>query len=268
MSTHDGSFFFLKWVFCDWLIDFSMNASPVGSNEFIMFRAKGNTYKYVKVAKEWSKTGESCAVMILHDKTRNSLRIVGISDDNDVTLESPLFAGLEHELRKTFLQWRDGQRILGIKFSDEGVAKRFELRLVAAVQSIGVLGQEDLPSVFPNSPAPILSPGRMDAIGSPQLPMKQKRPSLGTGNEALMLAPKAMSSRHLFQRVESMSLPEQFICCCCGVERNDLLLKPVSSDNMVETEPLRIPITHPQLQPRKICTSCWIRNLSIAIKKK
>ena len=33
-------------------------------------------YKYVRVTKEWSKTGDALAIMILHDKQRNVHRIV------------------------------------------------------------------------------------------------------------------------------------------------------------------------------------------------
>jgi hypothetical protein len=68
-------------------------ATTPNANEFILFRAKGNCYKFVRVAKEWSKTGEGCAVrprflffachssarqvMLLHDRARNLHRIVG-----------------------------------------------------------------------------------------------------------------------------------------------------------------------------------------------
>ncbi len=41
-----------------------MSGAPAtpNANEFILFRAKGSCYKFVRVAKEWSKTGEGCAV--------------------------------------------------------------------------------------------------------------------------------------------------------------------------------------------------------------
>jgi hypothetical protein len=41
---------------------------------------------------------------------------------------------MESELKKNFLQWRDGQRILGIKFSDVSVAQRFSEKLTVVIR--------------------------------------------------------------------------------------------------------------------------------------
>ncbi len=53
-----------------------MQVSIPGPNEFILFRAKGGCYKFVRVAKEWSKMADGCSIMLLHDRGKNSHRIV------------------------------------------------------------------------------------------------------------------------------------------------------------------------------------------------
>ncbi len=60
-----------------------------------------------------------------------------MQDDGNVALDFALFAGLESELRKNFLQWRDGQRIFGVKFADDALASRFSQRLTSVVNGIG-----------------------------------------------------------------------------------------------------------------------------------
>lgn len=56
--------------------------------------------------------------MLLHDRATNRHRVVAMADDGAVLLDCPLFAGMAHELRKAFLQWKDGERIWGVKFVD------------------------------------------------------------------------------------------------------------------------------------------------------
>ena len=268
----------------------SAPATTPNANEFILFRAKGNCYKFVRVAKEWSKTGEGCAVSagprpffcfrlqltwLGHAAARPGPQLAShcrvsavcampwgclltekrLSDDNSVVLESSLFAGLESELRKTFLQWRDGQRILGVKFTDEAVGARFAQRLASVVSSIG---SEDGAAMASAAGAGSFGSGAAAGGGKESA----RRGSLinRRGGVAL-LTPQAQTSRQLFQRVESMAMPESNFCCVCGVEKNDLLLKAVTAELTVEGEPLRLAQTRADAVPKRLCTACWIKNL-------
>ncbi len=174
-----------------------------------------------------------------------------LADDNSVVLESSLYAGLESELRKTFLQWRDGQRILGVKFTDEALGARFAQRLASVVNSIG---NDDgaAPSAATASPAG-------SGAGGGKEPRKGSLINRRGG--VALLTPQAQTSRQLFQRVESLAMPESNVCCACGAEKNDLLLKAVTPDLMVEGEPLRLTQTRPDAMPKRLCTGCWIKNL-------
>ena len=75
-------FFFLVFslivslCFCRFFESIEMQVSIPGPNEFILFRAKGGCYKFVRVAKEWSKMADGCSIMLLHDRGKNSHRIV------------------------------------------------------------------------------------------------------------------------------------------------------------------------------------------------
>jgi hypothetical protein len=260
-------------------------ATTPNANEFILFRAKGNCYKFVRVAKEWSKTGEGCAVrhrflfflplsaptgdaaarprsqlaphcgvsVIFATRTRvfSLLRSTKrLADDNSVVLESSLYAGLESELRKTFLQWRDGQRILGVKFTDEAVGARFAQRLASVVSGIG---NEDGAAV----PAAAVAGNGASPGGK-----ETRRGTLISRRSGVaLLTPQVQTSRQLFQRVESLAMPESNFCCVCGTERNDLLLKAVTPELTVEGEPLRLTQTRPDAVPKRLCTACWIKNL-------
>ncbi len=188
-----------------------------------------------------------------------------LTEDSTVVLESTLFAGLESELRKTFLQWRDGQRIVGVKFSDESVGARFAQRLASVVSAIG--SEEGAAATATSSPASSVS----SVVSSPVVPAASKEgaavsvaarkgPTVRKSGVAL-LTPRAQTSRQLFQRVDSMAMPESNVCCVCGTEKNDLLLKSVNSDGTVEGEVLRLTQTRADALPKRLCTACWIRNL-------
>ena len=142
-----------------------------------------------------------------------------------------LYVGFESELKRTFLQWRDGQRILGVKFKDEKVAKRFSDMLHTVVNNIG--------TPVSNSSSPRTS-SRMSG----------SRPT-----------PRSVPSMALFPRIESMAVPESYACCVCGNERNDLVLKTIGADGTVEGQVLRLPLKVPAIRPKKLCTECWIKNL-------
>ena len=142
-------------------------------------------------------------------------------------LESALYAGFESEVRRNFLQWRDGQRILGLKFSDENIAKRFLENVQSVVASIG-----------------------NDSVVA--------SPLNGSRNRIQPLTPR--SSQRLFPRVESMAVPESYMCCVCGNVRNNLILKDIRADGTVEGETLKLDVKFPDAK-KKLCTECWIKNL-------
>jgi hypothetical protein len=133
------------------------------------------------------------------------------------------------------------------------VGARFAQRLATVVSSIG---NEDGAAVTaaaaaaPNS----ASPGR----GGKET---RRGTLISRRSGVALLTPQVQTSRQLFQRVESLAMPESNFCCVCGTERNDLLLKAVTPELTVEGEPLRLTQTRPDAVPKRLCTACWIKNL-------